>query len=143
MSTHQAIEVGDLRLSCGTREVIHGLSFAVERHEILAVIGPAQSGKTSLLRCINRTIEFVSGTTVSGNLRVFGQEVRSVKNVYELRRQMTLVLVTSLTQQAGRLADRTLFLYNGEKVELDRNEVVFSEQPGDRRTYDYVNGIFG
>jgi phosphate transport system ATP-binding protein len=41
------------------------------------------------------------------------------------------------------LADRTLFLYNGEIVELDRNEVVFSDQPGNRKTYEYVNGIFG
>jgi phosphate transport system ATP-binding protein len=61
----------------------------------------------------------------------------------ELRREMTIVLVTNLTQQARRLADRTLFLFNGEKVELDRNDVVFSDQPGDRRTYEYVNGIFG
>jgi phosphate transport system ATP-binding protein len=91
MAHQPAIEVSELRLSYGTREVIHGLSFAVERHEILAVIGPAQSGKTSLLRCINRTIEFVSGTTVSGSIRVFGQDVGRVKNVYELRRRIGMV----------------------------------------------------
>ncbi len=42
-----------------------------------------------------------------------------------------------------RLADRTLFLWNGEVVELDRNEVIFGEQPRDRRTYEYVRGVFG
>ena len=40
------IEVEDLRLSYGHREVIHGISFDVRANEILGVIGPAQSGKT-------------------------------------------------------------------------------------------------
>jgi phosphate transport system ATP-binding protein len=61
----------------------------------------------------------------------------------ELRREMTIVLVTNLTQQARRLADRTLFLFNGDIIELDRNEVVFSDHPASRKTFDYVNGIFG
>jgi phosphate transport system ATP-binding protein len=61
----------------------------------------------------------------------------------ELRQQMTIVLVTNLVQQARRLADRTAFLLNGELVELDRTDVMFSDKPADRRTFDYVNGIFG
>jgi phosphate transport system ATP-binding protein len=56
---------------------------------------------------------------------------------------MTILLVTNLVQQARRLADRTLFLWNGKIIELDATEVIFSESPKDRRTYDYVNGIFG
>jgi phosphate transport system ATP-binding protein len=91
MTPRQAIEVRDLRLSYGTREVIHGISFDVEHHEILAVIKPAQSGKTSLLRCINRTIEFVSRTTLSGRIHVHGEDVRQVRNVYELRRRIGMM----------------------------------------------------
>ena len=34
-------------------------------------------------------------------------------------------------------------LWNGEIVELDRTEVIFSDSPRNRKTYDYVNGIFG
>jgi phosphate transport system ATP-binding protein len=56
---------------------------------------------------------------------------------------MTILLVTNLTQQARRLADRTMVLLAGEIVELDRSSVVFSDTPGSRRTYDYVNGLFG
>ena len=52
------IEVQGLRLAYGAKEVIRGISFEVFANEILGVIGPAQSGKTSLLRCINRTIDF-------------------------------------------------------------------------------------
>ena len=81
----------DLRLSYGTREVIHGISFDIRRNEIFGIIGPAQSGKTSLLRCINRTIEFNPAATVSGTVKVDGENVRKVKNVYELRRKIGMV----------------------------------------------------
>jgi phosphate transport system ATP-binding protein len=61
----------------------------------------------------------------------------------ELRQSMTIVLVTNLVQQARRLADNTLFLWRSEIVELSPTDVAFSDTPKDRRTYDYVNGIFG
>jgi len=253
MPAAKHIEVSGLRLAYGTREVIHGISFEVHRNEILGVIGPAQSGKTSLLRCLNRTIDFTPGTYVSGTITVDGQDVRKMGNVYELRRKigmvaplpvglplsiydnvafaprcagltrkseleplveqclrqaalwdevkdrldslgtklsggqqqrltiaralshqpeilcldefsiaidpvttmriedvlkelrqhMTIVLVTNLTQQARRLADRTMFLWNGEIVELDASTVIFGDHPKDRRTYEYVEGVFG
>jgi len=61
----------------------------------------------------------------------------------ELRQQMTIILVTNLVQQARRLADRTMFLFEGDIIELDRSEVIFSNSPAQQKTYDYVNGIFG
>ena len=61
----------------------------------------------------------------------------------ELRRNMTIILVTNLTQQARRLADRTMFLWNGDIVELARSDVIFSDRPANRQTYEYVNVIFG
>jgi phosphate transport system ATP-binding protein len=61
----------------------------------------------------------------------------------ELRSKMTIILVTNLVQQARRLADRTAFLLNGELVEVDTTEVIFSGRPASRQTYEYVNGIFG
>ena len=61
----------------------------------------------------------------------------------ELRKEMTIILVTNLTQQARRLANRTMFLWNGEIVEVDSNDVMFSDNPQNRKTYEYVNGIFG
>ncbi len=253
MSGSRQIEVCDLRVSYGLREVIHGISFEIERNEILGVIGPAQSGKTSLLRCLNRTIDFTPGARMQGTVRVDGEDVRQVKDVFalrrkigmvaplpvglplsiydnvafaprcagvtrrseldplveqclrqaalwdevkdrleslgtklsggqqqrltiaralshqpeilcldefsiaidpvttmriedvlkELRQHMTIILVTNLTQQARRLANRTMFLWNGDIVEIDRTEVIFSDRPANRKTYDYVNGIFG
>ena len=53
----------------------------------------------------------------------------------ELRKEMTIILVTNLTQQARRLANRTMFLWNGEIVEVDSNDVMFSDNPQNRKTY--------
>ncbi len=247
------VSVRDLRLSYGAKEVIHGISFDIRRNEIFGIIGPAQSGKTSLLRCLNRTLEFTPGAKMSGTVAVDGVDVGSMKDVFELRRKIgmvaplpvglplsiydnvafaprcagltdraeldrlvekcltqaalwdevkdrlgslgtalsggqqqrltiaralshqpdilcldefsiaidpvttmriedvlqelkaekTIVLVTNLTQQAHRLADRTMFLWKGELVELDVNEVMFSRNPKKRETFDYINGLFG
>ena len=253
MPADKHIEIQHLRLAYGTREVIHGLSFDIYRNEIFGVIGPAQSAKTSLLRCLNRTIEFSPEARVSGTIKVNGLDVGKMKDLYglrrkigmvaplpvglplsiydnvafaprcagmtakseldglvekclrqaalwdevkdrldslgtklsggqqqrltiaralshqpeilcldefsiaidpvttmriedvlkELRNEMTIILVTNLTQQARRLADRTMFLWNGEIIELDHNDVIFGDHPKDPRTRDYVLGIFG
>jgi len=247
------IEIADLRVRYGRREALRGVTLDVQRNEILGVIGPAQSGKTTLLRAINRTVDDVRGAVVTGLVKVDGNDVRRVDDLFALRRrigmvaplpvglplsifdnvafaprmagirkrreleerverclrqaalwdevkdrlhslgtklsggqqqrltiaralshdpeilcldefsiavdpvttmriedvlkelrsQMTIILVTNLVQQARRLASRTAFLLNGELVEVDRTEVIFSSSPGSRKTYDYVNGIFG
>src|SRR5215217_8123666 len=91
MSNTKKIEVEELRISYGSKEVVHGISFDVYANEILAIIGPAQSGKTSLLRCINRTIDFTPHVKVSGCIKVDGVDVKKVRNVYELRRKIGMV----------------------------------------------------
>src|SRR5262249_19017309 len=91
MTVSAKIQVQGLRLSYGHKEVLHGISFDLRTREILGVIGPAQSGKTSLLRCLNRTIDFIPGARVEGSVEVDGEDVRKVRNVYELRRKIGMV----------------------------------------------------
>ena len=91
MSDPCAIRVRDLRVCYGRREVIHGISFDVARGEIFAVIGPAQSGKTSLLRCLNRTLDFTPGARMTGVVEVHGQDVARTRDVFGLRRQIVMV----------------------------------------------------
>src|SRR4029079_9584206 len=85
------VSVQDLHLRYGTKEVIHGIDFEVQENEILGVIGPAQSGKTSMLRCINRTIEFTASARLSGVIKVDGENVSKVRDVYGLRRKIGMV----------------------------------------------------
>jgi phosphate transport system ATP-binding protein len=67
------------------------VSLRVPRNTILGIIGPANSGKTTLLKCINRTIDFIDSARVEGTVRVGGDDVRQMKNVYELRRRVGMV----------------------------------------------------
>ena len=61
----------------------------------------------------------------------------------ELRKELTIVLVTNLVQQARRLADRTAFFLDGELVEIGPTEELFSGGARDPRTLAYVEGKFG
>jgi len=61
----------------------------------------------------------------------------------ELKKEITIVLVTNLVQQARRLAGRTMFLMDGEVVEEGKTDTIFSDKPKNQKTFDYVNGIFG
>src|SRR5262249_25546161 len=60
----------------------------------------------------------------------------------ELRSRYTVVIVTHNMQQAARVSDRTAFLLNGNLVEVDKTEKIFTN-PSDRRTEDYITGRFG
>lgn len=247
------IQVKDLRVKYGRKEVIKGISFDVPRNSIFAIIGPANSGKTTLLKCLNRIIEMIPGASVKGSVKIDGEETRRMKSVYDLRRrigmvfplpvglplsvydnvayaprmsgvqkksaldqivetclrqaalwdevkdrldalgsllsggqqqrltiaralshapeilcldefsiaidpvttmriedvlqelkeQMTIVLVTNLNQQARRLADVTCFMNAGEVVQTGTTDLMFSEDPGNKLTYDFVHGVFG
>lgn len=249
------IEISNLKVHYGKKPALNGISFDVYENEILGIIGPAQSGKTTLLKVINRTLEFTAGTTVAGSVKLEGVDVSTIGDVYGLRRtigmvlplpvglplsiydnvafaprtagvrhkaeldeiverclqqaalwdevkdrldtlgtklsggqqqrltiaralshqpeilcldefsiavdpittmrieevlktlstetKMTILLVTNLVQQAKRLANRTAFLMNGDLIEIDATDVIFSENPANSITYDYVNGNFG
>lgn len=247
------IEISDLKVLYGDKPALNGISFDVFENEILGIIGPAQSGKTTLLKVINRTLEFTQDTTVEGSVKLDGVDINSISDVYGLRRrigmvlplpvglplsiydnvafapktagmrkkaeldeiverclqqaalwdevkdrldslgtklsggqqqrltiaralshqpeilcldefsiavdpvttmrieevlktlknEMTILLVTNLVQQAKRLANRTAFMLNGDLIEIDETDVIFSDSPSNQATYDYVNGNFG
>jgi len=59
--TDQVIAVRDLRLSLGGREILRGVSFAVSRGAVVAVVGPSGGGKSSLLRGMNYLTPFTGG----------------------------------------------------------------------------------
>jgi len=247
------IEFRDVSAFYGGKQVLRNVNLQVPRNSMIGIIGPANSGKTTLLKTINRTLDFIDRARFTGEVLVGGENVAAIRNpntlrrrigmvfplpvglpmtIYEnvafaprrmgitdkgeldsmverclrqavlwdevkdrlemlgtrlsggqqqrltlaralslspeilcldefsiaidpvttmriedvlkeLKQQLTIVLVTNLVQQARRLADQTLFLWRGEVIECSSTEVAFSDHPKDRRTYDYVNGIFG
>ena len=78
-------------VSYGGKPALSDVSLEIPAKEIFAIIGPANSGKTSLLKCINRTIDFVASARTSGQLWVDGEDVFQTRNVYGLRRRVGMV----------------------------------------------------
>jgi len=248
-----SIEIKDLTVRYGSKIALDDVSLSIPATGIYAIIGPANSGKTTLLKSINRTIESEVGVSVKGQIFIDGQNTKRIRDVYSLRRRigmvfplpvglplsiydnvayapriagkharseldeivemslrqaalwdevknrlkslgtmlsggqqqrltiaralshdpeilcldefsiavdpvttmriedvlvelknkMTIILVTNLVQQARRLGDLTCFLNMGKLVQVDETEKMFSENPGNQLTYDYVHGVFG
>jgi len=247
------VEVKNLSIAYGGVPALVGVNLEIHENEIFGIIGPANSGKTSFLKAINRMDVFTSSMQVTGDIVMNGRNVRQWRNVYALRRrigvvfplpvglpmtvydnvalaprlsgvnnkadldvivercltraalwdevkdrldslgsllsggqqqrltiaralsqdpdllmldefsiavdpvttmriedvlkelkkEMTIILVTNLTQQARRLADRTAFFLMGSCVEIGDTEALFTGEVQDSRTADYIAGRFG
>jgi len=61
--------------------------------------------------------------------------------LHELKKSLTLIIVTHNMQQAARVSDRTAFFYLGELVEYDETKRMFTN-PKDLRTQNYITGRF-
>lgn len=85
------IEFRHATVHYGHKPALEDINLVIPDHEIVAIIGPANSGKTTLVRCINRTLEFVAGAKLTGEVLVDGEEVHQERNVYELRRRIGMV----------------------------------------------------
>ena len=85
------LDVEELSISYGSKSALRDASFSVYENEIFGIIGPANSGKTSLLKAINRMDLVTSGMKVDGHVRFLGREVRKWKNVFALRRMIGVV----------------------------------------------------
>ena len=245
--------VRDLAIAYGGVSALEDVSFDVHEHEIFGIIGPANAGKTSFLKAVNRMDQFDSAMRVDGEITFNGVDVHKVRIVYglrrrigvvfplpvglplsiydnvalaprlagikqraeldviverclsraalwdevkdrldslgsmlsggqqqrltiaralsqdpellmldefsiavdpvttmriedvlkELKREITIILVTNLVQQARRLADRTAFFLEGRCVEVGETEDLFNGGVQDPRTRDYIEGRFG
>jgi phosphate transport system ATP-binding protein len=87
----RSLVVRNLNISYGGKPALSGVDLEVSRHEIFGIIGPANSGKTSFLRALNRMDLFVPGMNVKGDVVFEGREVRKWRNVFALRHQIGVV----------------------------------------------------
>ncbi|MDR8390515.1 phosphate ABC transporter ATP-binding protein PstB [Aliifodinibius sp. S!AR15-10] len=62
--------------------------------------------------------------------------------IHELKKNYTIVIVTHNMQQAGRISNRTAFLYMGKLIEYGETEKIFTN-PEKERTQNYITGRFG
>jgi phosphate transport system ATP-binding protein len=62
--------------------------------------------------------------------------------IVKLKNRFTVIMVTHNLQQAVRVADRTVFMLDGQLVEVGPTKQIFTK-PKDKRTKEYVTGKFG
>ncbi len=84
------LEVKDLKKSFGKTDVLKGVSFNLEKGEVLSIIGSSGSGKTTILRCINQ-LETPDSGFISVSGEVFFDGSAGKESAKERRRQQLLV----------------------------------------------------
>jgi phosphate transport system ATP-binding protein len=85
------LEVKDLSIGYGGTTVLEGVNLSIVENEIFGIIGPANAGKTSFLKAINRMDVFDGNMHVDGEILFDGHNTRKVRNVYGLRRRIGVV----------------------------------------------------
>ena len=85
------IAARDVTISYVGTAALRGVSLEVREHEIFGIIGPANAGKTSFLKAINRMDPFTDGMRVQGDIRFDGVPVNRLRNVYALRKRIGVV----------------------------------------------------
>jgi phosphate transport system ATP-binding protein len=90
-ATRSILQVRDLTVHYGSRVALENVNLDVREHEIFGIIGPANSGKTTFLKAINRMDQFNSTMRVDGEIRFLGKAVRKWRNLYALRKRVGVV----------------------------------------------------
>ena len=85
------LSVKDLVIRYGDETALEGVNFDIHENEIFGIIGPANAGKTSFLKAINRMDMFNSDMKVEGDITFNNVNVRNVRNVYGLRSRIGVV----------------------------------------------------
>ncbi len=85
------LEVKDLSIRYGDTVALQGVNLEIRENEIFGIIGPANAGKTSFLKAINRMSDFNPGMDVTGQVKFSGRDIRDVRNVFALRSRIGVV----------------------------------------------------
>ena len=95
------VEVQDLHFSRGERKIFDGLSLSVMRRQVVAILGPSGTGKTTLLKQIIGQLR-----PDSGQVKVAGKAVHDISrdDLFDVRKKMGL-----LFQSGALLTDYTVF----------------------------------
>ncbi len=85
------LDVRDLAISYGANTVLSGVNLRIWENEIFGIIGPANAGKTSFLKALNRMDLFNPAMRVEGGIQFDGRDIQKLRNVYALRKRIGVV----------------------------------------------------
>lgn len=83
--------IQDLNLHYGQFHALKNISLDVRENGVLALIGPSGCGKSTFLKTLNRMNDLVEDVSITGDVRLDGQDVYREVDVVELRRRVGMV----------------------------------------------------
>jgi phosphate transport system ATP-binding protein len=69
------VAIRQLRLSYGKKTILRGIDLDIFKNQICGLMGPAASGKSTLISVINKMISFEDGVAMSGSVLIDGQDI--------------------------------------------------------------------
>lgn len=91
MVSQPLLTVTNLSVRYAEQLALLDASLTVTRGEIVAVIGPARAGKTTLMRAINRSVESEPRARVEGDVRLAGDDLLAITPVTAARQRVGMV----------------------------------------------------
>jgi phosphate transport system ATP-binding protein len=85
------IDVRDVSIHYGSFTALSDVSMQIRENEIFGIIGPANAGKTTFLKAMNRMNDFTAGMRIDGDILFDGRDISDVRNVYALRSRIGVV----------------------------------------------------
>jgi phosphate transport system ATP-binding protein len=71
------LDIRDLSVTYGTHQAVSGITLAVPRNQILAIIGPSGCGKSTFLSTLNRMTDLIPKCRVEGSIKIDSEEILS------------------------------------------------------------------
>jgi phosphate transport system ATP-binding protein len=92
MKNRSKIFIDHFHFYYGKVQVLKDLSLSISARQIFAILGPARSGKTTLLKSMNRLADLIHGTSHTGKIYIDGREIHEEEMpLPELRRRVGMV----------------------------------------------------
>jgi phosphate transport system ATP-binding protein len=118
--TEPKIQIQDVSYAYDDKPALRDVTLDVPANAVTVFFGPAASGKTTLLRLINRLNDLVEGTTLSGRILLDGEDIYAPDlDVTKLRRRVGMVFALPLPLP-GTIRENVLY---GPKLARMRDHI--------------------
>ena len=121
------ISIKNLKKSFGDHQVLNGISFEINKGDVVAILGPSGSGKTTLLRCLNFLEKANDGQLVFDG-ETFDLKNIDKKKIHEIRNKTAFVFQNfNLFANKTALENVTIGLTVARKIDKKQAEEIGKE----------------
>ncbi len=122
------IRLDGLKKSYGHKEILHHVSFSAQKGDVVSILGPSGTGKTTLLRCLNYLEVPNAGTLSIGDVSVDFSHISS-NDVTALRKKSTMVFQSFNLFRNKTVVENVMagLIYGKKMKKKDAYEIAMTE----------------